>query len=93
MEAADYLYGVTMEEPGCRRSSPSGSARRRIWTSQRYRDGMDHPAALPGIEISTDREDLICYSFDSSSARATAPHAVTWPRNTRRGREDRQVRR
>ncbi len=43
---------------------------------------MDHPAALPGIEISTDREDLICYSFDSSSARATAPRAVTWPRNT-----------
>lgn len=37
---------------------------------------------LPGIEISTAREDLICYSFDASIADPVIPQAVAWPRNT-----------
>ena len=36
---------------------------------------------LSGIEISTEKEDLICYSFDASNAEATMPQAVAWPRN------------
>ncbi len=37
---------------------------------------------LPGIQISTDKEDLICYSFDASIADAAVPYAVAWPKNT-----------
>lgn len=37
---------------------------------------------LSGIEISADKEDLICYSFDASIADANLPQAVAWPKNT-----------
>lgn len=40
---------------------------------------------VPGtskIELSTEKEDLICYSFDASNAEATLPHSVAWPKNT-----------
>ncbi|HAK87530.1 MAG TPA: glycolate oxidase subunit GlcD [Nitrospiraceae bacterium] len=37
---------------------------------------------LPGIQISTDKEDLICYSFDASISDAAIPYAVAWPKNT-----------
>jgi len=37
---------------------------------------------LPGIQISTDKEDLICYSFDASIAESALPQAVAWPKNT-----------
>ncbi|MBZ0155142.1 MAG: FAD-binding protein [Alphaproteobacteria bacterium] len=37
--------------------------------------------SLNDIEISTEKEDLLCYSFDASSAEAALPRAVAWPRN------------
>ncbi|GER93423.1 glycolate oxidase subunit GlcD [hot springs metagenome] len=37
---------------------------------------------LSGIQISTDKEDLICYSFDASIAESALPEAVAWPKNT-----------
>lgn len=37
---------------------------------------------LSGVEISFEREDLICYSFDSSGTEGVLPTAVAWPRNT-----------
>ncbi len=37
---------------------------------------------LLGIEISSEKEDLICYSFDSSGFKGVLPTAVAWPRNT-----------
>jgi glycolate oxidase len=43
---------------------------------------MKNPLNLPGIEISTEKEDLICYSFDASYAEESMPYAVAWPRNT-----------
>ncbi|NTU42819.1 MAG: FAD-binding protein [Nitrospirales bacterium] len=39
-------------------------------------------SALVGIPFSTEKEDLICYSFDASIADERLPHAVAWPRNT-----------
>jgi len=35
-----------------------------------------------GIRISTEKEDLICYSFDSSIADEKLPRIVAWPKNT-----------
>jgi glycolate oxidase len=35
-----------------------------------------------GIRISTEKEDLICYSFDSSIADEKLPLMVAWPKNT-----------
>ncbi|MDI6801525.1 MAG: FAD-linked oxidase C-terminal domain-containing protein [Thermodesulfovibrionales bacterium] len=43
---------------------------------------MKTPSGISGIHISTDREDLICYSFDASIAEPALPHAVAWPKNT-----------
>ncbi|MEW6116753.1 MAG: FAD-linked oxidase C-terminal domain-containing protein [Nitrospirota bacterium] len=43
---------------------------------------MKNTSLIPGIEISTAKEDLICYSFDASKAEAALPQAVAWPRNT-----------
>ena len=37
---------------------------------------------ISGIEISTEKEDLICYSFDASFADQKLPFAVAWPRNS-----------
>lgn len=37
---------------------------------------------ISGIEISTEKEDLICYSFDASFAEQRLPLAVAWPRNS-----------
>lgn len=37
---------------------------------------------LDGIEITTEKEDLICYSYDSSIAEPEMPRAVAWPRST-----------
>jgi glycolate oxidase len=39
------------------------------------------PDKLPNIKISTDPEDLICYSFDASGLEET-PSAVVWPKST-----------
>ena len=35
--------------------------------------------ALPGIDISTEPVDLICYSYDASIAPPSLPYAVAWP--------------
>ncbi|MCL5237479.1 MAG: FAD-binding protein [Nitrospirae bacterium] len=43
---------------------------------------MDNLLNIPGIEISTGKEDLLCYSFDASNAEAALPMAVAWPRKT-----------
>lgn len=43
---------------------------------------MKNFSLISGIELSTEREDLICYSFDSSSASPSLPYAVAWPKNT-----------
>ena len=43
---------------------------------------MRDASLVPGIEISTEKEDRICYSFDSSNSEAVLPHAVAWPTNT-----------
>lgn len=40
------------------------------------------PSPLPGILLSTEKEDLLCYSFDASRADAALPRAVAWPRST-----------
>ena len=36
---------------------------------------------LPDIRVSTQPEDLICYSFDASGFESS-PSAVIWPDNT-----------
>ncbi|MBF0557497.1 MAG: FAD-binding protein [Nitrospirae bacterium] len=36
---------------------------------------------IPGIEISTEKEDRICYSYDASNTEAMLPLAVAWPKN------------
>lgn len=41
---------------------------------------MKNPDKLFGIEISSEKEDLICYSFDSSRSEGLLPAAVAWPR-------------
>ncbi|MBN2654315.1 MAG: FAD-binding protein [Nitrospirae bacterium] len=43
---------------------------------------METTDQLAGIEISTEKEELICYSYDSSIAEPELPRAVAWPRNT-----------
>src|SRR5271169_3653836 len=43
---------------------------------------MRDASLIPGIEISTEKEDRLCYSFDASNSEAVLPHAVAWPRNT-----------
>lgn len=43
---------------------------------------MKNSVALSDIQISTEKEDLICYSFDASYAKETLPYAVAWPRKT-----------
>ncbi|MBI3592440.1 MAG: FAD-binding protein [Nitrospirae bacterium] len=43
---------------------------------------MKNSFPVSGVEISTEKEDLICYSFDASNAEASLPQAVAWPRNT-----------
>uniref|UniRef100_A0A7C4EPN5 FAD-binding protein n=1 Tax=Thermodesulfovibrio aggregans TaxID=86166 RepID=A0A7C4EPN5_9BACT len=37
---------------------------------------------IQGIDISTEKEDLICYSYDASYAKGSIPEAVAWPKNT-----------
>ncbi len=37
---------------------------------------------IQGIDISTEKEDLICYSYDASYAKGNIPEAVAWPKNT-----------
>ncbi|MEN2986170.1 MAG: FAD-linked oxidase C-terminal domain-containing protein [Thermodesulfovibrionaceae bacterium] len=37
---------------------------------------------LDGIEISSEKEDIICYSYDASYAKGVAPQFVAWPKNT-----------
>lgn len=37
---------------------------------------------IHGIDISTEKEDLICYSYDASYAKGSLPEAVAWPKNT-----------
>ncbi|MCX7913697.1 MAG: FAD-binding protein [Thermodesulfovibrionales bacterium] len=37
---------------------------------------------LTGIEISADKEVLLCYSFDSSALEGSLPSAVAWPKST-----------
>ncbi len=36
---------------------------------------------LKGIEISDIKEDLICYSYDSSYAKGNIPELIAWPKN------------
>jgi glycolate oxidase len=36
--------------------------------------------SIPGIDISTETVDLICYSYDASIAPPSLPYAVAWPR-------------
>ncbi len=43
---------------------------------------MKNPDKLSGIEISSEKEDLICYSVDSSSSKGVLPIAVAWPKKT-----------
>lgn len=43
---------------------------------------MKNPSGISGIQISADKEDLICYSFDASIAESKLPQAVAWPKNT-----------
>ncbi len=43
---------------------------------------MRDASLISGIEISTEKEDRLCYSFDASNSEAVLPHAVAWPRNT-----------
>ncbi|HXW68388.1 MAG TPA: FAD-linked oxidase C-terminal domain-containing protein [Dissulfurispiraceae bacterium] len=42
---------------------------------------MRDVSLIPGVEISTEKEDLVCYSFDGSNSEAVLPHAVAWPVN------------
>lgn len=37
---------------------------------------------LAGIEISDEKEDLICYSYDASYAKGSIPELIAWPKNT-----------
>ncbi|HMK43555.1 MAG TPA: FAD-linked oxidase C-terminal domain-containing protein [Dissulfurispiraceae bacterium] len=37
--------------------------------------------SLTGIDISTEPEDLICYSYDASIAAPSLPYAVAWPQS------------
>lgn len=37
---------------------------------------------LEGIEISDEKEDLICYSYDASYAKGSIPELVAWPKTT-----------
>lgn len=41
---------------------------------------MKESLDLPGIEVSTEKEDLVCYAYDSSYAEGALPAAVAWPR-------------
>ncbi len=43
---------------------------------------MENVPSLSGIEISTEKADLLCYSYDSSYAEARLPDMVAWPRKT-----------
>ncbi len=43
---------------------------------------MRDAALITSVEISTEKEDRLCYSFDSSSSEAVLPYAVAWPINT-----------
>jgi len=43
---------------------------------------MKNASNLSGIEISTEKEDLVCYSFDSSTTEPMEARAVAWPHNT-----------
>ncbi len=43
---------------------------------------MKNPDKLAGIEISSEKEDLVCYSFDSSETKGLLPSAVAWPKKT-----------
>ena len=42
---------------------------------------MSSPFSLPGIDISTSPEDLVCYSYDASIAAPALPYAVAWPKS------------
>ena len=42
---------------------------------------MDTTDQLAGIEITTEKEELVCYSYDSSIAEPEIPRAVAWPRS------------
>ena len=37
---------------------------------------------IEGVDISTLKEDLICYSYDASYAQGVIPELVAWPKNT-----------
>jgi glycolate oxidase len=37
---------------------------------------------INGIEISDEKEDLICYSYDASYAKGSLPELIAWPKNT-----------
>jgi glycolate oxidase len=37
---------------------------------------------LKEVDISTDKEDLLCYSFDASIYKGKLPYAIAWPKNT-----------
>lgn len=43
---------------------------------------MKDTELIQGIDISTEKEDLICYSYDASYAQGSIPEAVVWPKNT-----------
>jgi glycolate oxidase len=42
---------------------------------------MKDVSLIPGVEISTEEADRICYSFDASNSKMSVPHAVAWPMN------------
>jgi len=37
---------------------------------------------INGIDISDEKEDLVCYSYDASYGKGTIPEVVAWPKNT-----------
>jgi len=37
---------------------------------------------INGIEISDEKEDLLCYSYDASYAKGSLPELIAWPKNT-----------
>ncbi|WP_353683917.1 FAD-linked oxidase C-terminal domain-containing protein [Thermodesulfovibrio sp. 3907-1M] len=43
---------------------------------------MKDTKLLEGIEISDEKEDLICYSYDASYAKGTIPEFVAWPKSS-----------
>lgn len=43
---------------------------------------MKDTTLIEGIEISDIKEDLICYSYDSSYAKGIIPEFVVWPKST-----------